>query len=49
MKKSEIYYYAMDAVLDSSYSNDTKIEVLAELLDRKSVAEFSEKAEEKNG
>lgn len=46
MKKSEIYHIAMDAVLDSGYTNDIKLEVLAELIDRKSVAEFTEKQEE---
>lgn len=46
MKKSEIYHIAMDAVLDSGYTNNIKLEVLAELIDRKSVAEFTEKQEE---
>ena len=49
MRKSELYHIAMDAVLDSGYSNEIKLEVLAELIDRKGVAEFTEKQEEKNG
>ena len=50
MKKSELYNIAMDAVLDSGYSNEIKLEVLAELIDRKGVAEYSERVEEeKNG
>ena len=45
MKKSEIYTIAMDAVLDSEYSNEVKIAVLDVLLDNRSTALFTEKRE----
>lgn len=50
MKKSELYNLAMDALLDSGYSNDIKIEVMELLIDNRSTALFTEKREEeKNG
>lgn len=46
MKKSEKYSIAMDALLDSGYSNDIKIEVLETLLDARRIALYTEKSEE---
>lgn len=46
MKKSELYYYAMDAVLDSGFSNEIKLDIIAVLLDNKITAEFCEKREQ---
>jgi hypothetical protein len=43
MKKSELYYYAMDAVLDSGFSNEIKLDIIAVLMDDKRTAEFCEK------
>lgn len=47
MKKSEIYQFAMLAVLNSEYCNVSKLEIIAELMERKSLAEFTERQEEK--
>jgi Arc/MetJ-type ribon-helix-helix transcriptional regulator len=42
MKKSELLRYAMDAVLDSNYNNDIKLEVLRMLIEKEEVERFSE-------
>lgn len=42
MKKSELLRYAMDAVLDSNYNNDIKIEVLRMLLEKEEMERFTE-------
>lgn len=47
MKKSELYYYAMDAVLDSGFSNEIKLDILSVLIDDKRTAEWTEEREEK--
>ena len=50
MKKSERYQFAMLAVLNSGFADKTKLEILETLMGDKSLAEFTEKAEEeKNG
>ena len=46
MKKTEIYNIAMDAVLDSSFSNEVKLEVIEVLMTDRTVAKYAEKAEE---
>lgn len=46
MKKSEIYQFAMLAVLNSEYCNVAKLEIIEELMDKKSLAELLEKREE---
>lgn len=45
MKKSEIYQFAMLAVLNSEYCNVAKLEIIKELMDKKSLAEFTERQE----
>jgi hypothetical protein len=47
MKKSELYYYAMDAVLDSGFSNKIKLDIIAVLMDDKRNAEWVEAHEKK--
>ena len=51
MKKSEKYYLAMLAIVDSNLMAGQKLEILEMLAGEKSLAEFVEKAqeEEKNG
>lgn len=46
MKKSEQYYYAMLAVLNSEFKDDVKLEVLEQLIDDRKTALFVEKREE---
>ena len=46
MKKSVIYNLAMDAVLDSEYKNEIKLEILEELIEKRSLALYTEKQEE---
>ena len=46
MKKSEIYRTAMRTVVSSGLSADTKIEVMAELLDKEKSALYWEQKEE---
>ena len=46
MKKSEKYQLAMIAVLEMDTLSSTKLEVLEQLMDDKSLAEWSEKQEE---
>lgn len=46
MKKTEIYNIAMDAVLDSGYSNEVKLEVIEVLMTDRTVAKYAEKAED---
>lgn len=47
MKKSELYHIAMDAVLDSGYSNDIKLAVIDVLMGDQRIAKFTEEAMEK--
>ena len=47
MKKSEKYYMAMLAVINSTnIFADTKIEILEELMDKRDIALWTEKQEE---
>ena len=47
MKKSERYYMAMLAVINSNHIlSDEKLEIIETLMDDKGLAEWSEKAEE---
>ena len=45
MKKSEIYYEAMKAVLRTDYQEDMKIEILSVLMDEKNSALYWEERE----
>lgn len=45
MKKSELYRLAMNAVLDSEYRNEIKLEMLKVLFEDESVALFTEERE----
>ena len=47
MKKSEIYYMAQLAVVDSHLGSRTKLEILRELIGKEDVAKFCEMEEEK--
>lgn len=46
MKKTELFTVAMNAVLDSGYTNGVKLEVLALLLEEQSLAAYTEKEAE---
>lgn len=47
MKKSERYYIAMLAVINSNHIlSDDKIEILEELMDKRDIALWTEKQEE---
>lgn len=46
MKKSEIYQEAMRCVVESELDTDLKLEIIAQLSDDKSIAEFCEKRED---
>jgi hypothetical protein len=48
MKKSERLNIAMDAVLDSEYSNEIKLEVLEVLMEDRRTALYVERTEEEN-
>lgn len=47
MKNSEKLYYAMLGVLNSEFDDDTKLEVLALLIDKRDTELFCEREEEK--
>lgn len=46
MKKSELYHIAQDAVLDSGYSHEIKLEVLRQLMNDEDVARYVENKED---
>lgn len=46
MKKSEIYQEAMRCVVESELDTDLKLEIIAQLSDDKSTAEFCENRED---
>ena len=46
MKKTELFTVAMNAVLDSGYRNDIKLEALALLIAEQRLAEYTEREAE---
>ena len=46
MKKSEQYTLAMEAILDSEYTNQIKLEILETLMEDRSMALYTEERDE---